>query len=604
MLLSDLPSDIIYVIATYLPSASSLAALAQTCQRLHKVIAAEDWRVFHAHFKNRFPFVETPPFWKDATQALTARARALDRLGLLCRFVLPPRDAVKVGSHRGTRQDNPTHGYRPSIDSYESWPGGSWSERKEVLVWGAADELVLRIRQPTYRAGEKWFIFNDVETKISSYHDICGVHLLKREHHSRKAGDEHIIFGRLNGDLRHVEISADTASHKYYQRFLTNGHGLERTELSEGAEPILAAHLNNGSIVFYQTTTGDAEVEPFAHCKITPDGTARNKYSKFLSPECIAYGTGRQDDSLTISTISKERLSVNRQISVTSLDIGESIGLRRKANVSAIAPLTAQFTRESSGQVFLAAWGDRCIRLHDLRSHQPFEYTYRDTIDTNPIYCIHPFGQDRFLAGAGGDAVVKIYDLRMQSAYSHKDAQIPSPPNDLRRSSNGSTPYLNGFQDTVTYPRKDFSIFLTHSPSVRLNSKATRSRVDRQYRGPIYTMSSPSPSSSSIYTGIVDGVMRLDFASSDDLTGPSQTWYRDYFGLCSDLTRPATQADRIIELSGYERRDSTSASKLRTQQPFAQIGPDDIEHEKNTGWDRRWQRLGPPGAWRRSDQVT
>jgi hypothetical protein len=339
-----------------------LAALAQTCQRLHKVIAAEDWRVFHAHFKNRFPFIETPPFWKDATQALTARARALDRLGLLCRFVLPPRDAVKVGSHRGTRQDNPTHGYRPSIDSYESWPGGSWSERKEVLVWGAADELVLRIRQPTYNGGEKWFMFNDVKTKISSYHDICGVHLLKQEHHTRKSGDEHIIFGRLNGDLRHVAISPDTASHKYYQHFLTNGHGLERTELSGGDEPILAAHLNNGSIVFYQTTTGEAEVESFAHCKITPDGTARNKYSKFLSPECIAYGTGRQENSLTIATISKERLSVNREISVTSLDIGESIGLRRKANVSAIAPLTAQFTRESSGQVFLAAWGDRCIR--------------------------------------------------------------------------------------------------------------------------------------------------------------------------------------------------------------------------------------------------
>lgn len=117
-------------------------------------------------------------------------------------------------------------------------------------------------------------------------------------------------------------------------------------------------------------------------------------------------------------------------------------------------------------------------------------------------------------------------------------------------------------------------------------------------------MSSPSPSSSTIYTGIVDGVMRLDFASSDDLTGPAQAWYRDYFGLSADLTHPATQADRIVELSGYERRDSTSASKLRTQQPFARIGPSDIEHEKNTGWDRRWQPSGPPGAWRRSDMVT
>ncbi|EAW08308.1 F-box/WD repeat-containing protein [Aspergillus clavatus NRRL 1] len=601
MLLSDLPSDIIYVIAKYLPSLKSLVALAQTCHRLHAIIAAENWRILHAHLKTRFPFVDTPPFWKDTTQALTARARALERHGLLCRHVFPRRDAIKIGLHAGTRQDNPTHGYRPAIDSYEVWNGSSWSDRKEVLVWGAADELLLRIRQSGSHPGEKWVVFNDVK-KISSYHDICGVHLLKPEIHSQQSSeDEHMIFGRLNGDLFHLAISPDKASRKYHQQFLTEGHGLERTELSEGTEPILAAHLNNGSIALYQTTKEEAEVQPFAYCEIAGDGTARNKCSKFLSSDCIAFGTGSLESSLTVATISTERVSLEREIEVTSLDLEERIGLSQKANVSAIAPLNAHFTMESPGQVFLAAWGDRCVRLHDRRSHQPFEFTYQDTVDTNPIYCVHPFGQDRFIAGAGGDAVVKIYDLRMESAFSYLNAKLPYPSNhNSHHSTNGPIPHTNGFRNTVTYPCKDFTIFLSPTPTGRGNSTAARSRV-RQYRGPVYTMSSPSPISSTVYTGIVDGVMRLDFASSDDLTGSCQDWYRDYLGLGADLVRPASQADRVLELSGYERLDSTSASRLRSQMPFGRIGPDDIENEKQTGWDRRWQRLGPSAPWRRTD---
>jgi hypothetical protein len=125
-------------------------------------------------------------------------------------------------------------------------------------------------------------------------------------------------------------------------------------------------------------------------------------------------------------------------------------------------------------------------------------------------------------------------------------------------------------------------------------------------------MSSPSPLSPTIYAGIADGVVRLDFASTDDLTGPHKSWYRDNIDL--DLERLDDSSaskysktaipERILELSGYERSeiyDTTRTSMLRAQQPFHDIGNEDVENERLTGWDRRWKPLAKPGAWRRQD---
>ncbi|KAA8648534.1 hypothetical protein EYZ11_001127 [Aspergillus tanneri] len=609
-MLSRLPPEIVYHIATYLPSASALARLAQTCRRLHEVIAAEDWRIYRAFVKSRFPDIKTPLFWKDAAQALTSRSRALDRHAVIGRFVLQSQNAVKVGSHRATRRDNPTHGYRPAIDSYEVWNGDRWEDRREVLAWGAADELALRIKQTGANQDERWFVFNDLD-HISSHDDICGVHILKPGHYAREAGKEHLIFGRLRGELVHLAISPDEETHEYKQQFSTFGLEIERIDLSDGPEPILAAHFNNGSIAFYNTTTGETNVDAFARLRIDPENVTRNKYSRFLSPYRFAVGTGRPDDALAISTITPNCLSLDREISVNSLDLEAQVGLTPNTSVSAIAPLNAQFSRGSSGDAFLAAWGDRVIRLHDLRSDKPYEAMYRDVTDQNPIYCVHPFANDRFFVGAGGDAVVKIFDLRMPKTYSYLETRLASllPPHNHHMQSPNSkiTSCTNGTFNSITYPRKDLTIFLSYQPPALSNSSRARarsSRSNRAYRGAVYTMSSPSALSPTIYTGIADAVVQLDFASTDDLTGPCREWYQNTLDIDSfDLNADSSSSpNQILGLSGYERpdpRNPTQFSKLRVQQPFSSVGEDDILNEKFTSWDRRWKRLEETGAWRR-----
>jgi len=360
-MLSKLPSEIIYHIAIFLPTASALARLAQTCRRLYKIITA-DARIFRAFVQSRFPAIETPPFWKDAAQALTSRSRALDRHAIIGRFVIPSPDAKKVGAHRATRRDNPTLGYRPAIDSYEVWTGGSWADRREVLAWGAADELAVRVRKSGKHSDEQWLVFNDLE-HISSYDDICGVHLLRPEHPRKDVDKEHIIFGRLCGDLVHVSISPDDATHEYKQSFVTNRTELHRIDISDGPDPILAAHFYNGSIAFFRTTTGESKVDPFAVLKTVPEELARHKYSRFLSPDRIAIGTGDLSNSVTVYNITPQEVSRFREIGLNIEDLYGVDGVTRRAHVSSVASLkmTAQ-TGGTPGDLFLAGWGDGVVR--------------------------------------------------------------------------------------------------------------------------------------------------------------------------------------------------------------------------------------------------
>lgn len=618
-MLSELPSEIIYQITVYLPTANALTHLAQTCRRLYQIITAENSRIFRAFVQSRFPSIRTPPFWKDAARALTSRSRALDRHAVVGRFILPPHNAIRLGAHQATRRDNPTLGYRPAIDSYEAWNGESWADRKEVLAWGAGAELVVRITQTGTRPQDNWFVLNDLD-HITSWDDICGVHLLGPDYYGKEPDKEHLIFSRVRGDIAHLAISPDGGIYEYKQQFVSYGLELDQTDLSDGAEPILAAHYDNDDVALYHTTTGERNVEPFAWLQGGAHRIA-GKYSKLLSPSLAAVGTADYKNPLSISKISENGVLHYRDLCMDIVGEGWDC-----ANVSAIAPLNSHPFTGSAGNVFLAAWGDSVVRsvldlmnllpftdkhtsrLHDLRSPRSYEATYRDTTDMSPIYCLHTFGHDRFLAGAGGEAVLKIFDLRMCNSYSYLGARLPSAASRTSKptSTNGPNPSKPSI---ISRPRKDFSLFLSYNPPSTVPPEShTRPRRRNPYRGPIYTMSSPSPSSPTVYTGIVDGVVRLDFVSTDDLTGASKEWYSHNLALDIDTDQAPTKRSswmlpgEVLDLSGYdhlEPYDLTTTSKLRTQQAFRSVGPQNIENEYTTGWDRRWEPLVADGAWRR-----
>jgi F-box-like len=360
-MLADLPSEIIYHIATFLPTASSLTHLAQTCQRLHKIIVADD-RIYRAFVRNQFPTLQdAPPLWRDVVQAITSRSRALDRCAVLARFVVPSETTKVVGIRDTTRHDRPTIGYRPSLDSHEVWTGGRWQDREEVLAWGAAAEIILKIKRTGTQAHETWLRFNDLE-HVSSHDDIRGLHLLRPDHPSRLAGKQHLIFGRARGDVYHIAIDPEDATYQVQQTFITNLTEIHSLDLSPGPEPILAVHSFDGHISLYRTTTKDTEVTSFAKLTgETEEGTPRH-YIKFLSPSRIAVGHGRVMDTIVISDVAEDHISTHRELTFED-PYHRSLWPRRKARVGAITPLGVDtYGGRADGQIFLAGWGNSRVR--------------------------------------------------------------------------------------------------------------------------------------------------------------------------------------------------------------------------------------------------
>lgn len=360
-MLSELPSEIVSHIAIFLSSASALTHLSLTCRRVYKIIKAQESSLFRAFVQSQFPTTETPPFWKDAACALTSRSRALDRLGVVGRFVVPSEITINIGFHGETRRDNPTLGYRPPIDSYEIWNGSSWADRKEVLTWGAGHRLVTRIKQSGGRPKENWIVFNDID-HVSSYDDICGVHLLEPEHGSKSADIENLIFGRVRGDIVRLAFSPGDANYAYKQRFSTGGLELAATDLSDGTHPLLLAHFDNKSLALYSTDVDDEAVEPLAWIRDDTVSLARSRYAKLLSSSRIAVATKENETSFVISTTSPHGVSPIREFDVNFLDPEGPNGRPPFANASSIAPLNSHRLAGAPGDVFLTAWGDRVVR--------------------------------------------------------------------------------------------------------------------------------------------------------------------------------------------------------------------------------------------------
>ncbi|KAK2861482.1 hypothetical protein FQN49_004158 [Arthroderma sp. PD_2] len=639
-MLSRLPSELIYFIASFLPTAGCLARLAQTCRHLYNIVAADNYRIFQAFVQGQYPAITAPPLWRDAAHALALRSHAFQRHAVSGRFVLTPPNATRIGNPRTIRTDRPTLGYRPVIDSYESWYANDWFARKEVLAWGAGADVVLRIkdlgrhdnddelkvngtgsRNRSYD-GAKWIVFNDLHD-VNSWDDVAGLHLLGASSSADCPDREDLIIGRRNGDVVHLSISPSEGSSMVKARFDTNGHKLDHTDLSTGTDRVLAVALDGRSIACYKLDSEDESVQPFASLKTISHGPSRNRCSKLLSNQQIAVGADGEAAKIDVFNFDPKGVRKERTIRIED-DEDESAS--RKPRVTTIVPLPALHSASGrkSSSLFLSGWEDSKTRLHDLRSPRPCVAAYGDTVDDSPTYTLLPIGHERLMVGSGANALVKIFDLRMTGKH-HIEAHNASPS--LPKQShwpNDSDPCQHYPLDSVPYPRKDISIFLCNEPlGSRNNTRAQPNLQTRRYRGPIYSMSLPSPTSSTLYVGIINNVVRLDMTATDDLftTGNEDIQENWCLANLSSKFDPNAAAEyQPFELSCYERplpEDRGRGVRLMMQKPFweastksaAGIGTDTVNGQQDNGipgWDERWfqpwisrtRRI--KGPWRRS----
>ncbi|OAP58207.1 hypothetical protein AYL99_07297 [Fonsecaea erecta] len=581
----DLPVEVIEQIIGYLPTASSIANLSLANHKIHAIVSADDHGVFRTFVQRAFPTINTPPYWQDVARTLTSRSRAWDRRAFIARECCPPTD----------NSDYPPQlapgfpvGYRPAIDSYETWQGGSWADRKEVLAWGAAGRLQLRTIHNSVTTWSSFKVPEDHRQEL----DILDVRIL-RPHQHQNSGGETIILQRANGEVVTVETTSQPDVFTQKARYTNLPDEFTCLDVSQSAEPILAA-CGDSSINLYAVHSPDRAVRPSSSSKVQARNNLRSRMRcvKFLSENTIAIANqfleGRERAPINIYDITPSGLSSTPVAASMSFIEPGYPGLGRHS-ANTIARLDDVGSRTQP--LFLSGWTDGVARLYDIRVPRRSVAEYIDPVDDGQIISLLPVGHERFFAGSHQNGCLKSFDLRMPGAraYSYLDAR-PRPPQTIKRPT----------------PQRDINIFLT--PTVNIGERLweplprhPRKRSQR-YRGSVYSLSSPSSSSPTIFAGIENHVLQLDFISTDDFRNAHRiSGIGDSKANVLQDEKNEILQDHILNFSCYERpregKESTDPVLLRKQTDLMDdsvSGDIDSHGRREGGWDERW-RLNTSG---------
>jgi len=598
-MLQDLPIEVLQQIIGHLPSASSIVNLSTTCRKLHNQLATDEYAVFRSFVQTQFPSIKVSPAWRTAARALTSRARAWDKRAFIARECCPPRDDA---STFGRVESGQKFGYLPVIDSYETCLDPDGSSPKEVLAWGAAGRLRIRTAKDGKTA---WTSLRTVDDHLPQ-NDILDVRLL-RPHQRDVAKGESIVLRRANGDIVKVDLQAGQDQVTETTRYDVKSNHVDCMDMSSSFSPLLAV-CDTTTIQIFPVSSPESQRAPeilllnqdFAY-------KHRKRCVKFLSNDTLALGVqfveGRERSPIDIYKVRPEGLgndSTNASASITAT--ARSIPGRHCANV--LAPLeNATGSAGSGGQMFLSGWTDGITRLYDLRTPLTAVAEYVDFVDDGQILSIVPIGHERFLAGSHQNACLKTFDMRMPGArpYSYLSARLGSDMlRDLSINQARATK-VPGHLQATTDVQRDINIFLavTVNPAAKLWQPLPRRANNNfpRYRGSIYSLSTPSPSSPTVYAGIENHVIQLDFASTDDLVGKGS-------GLINPPLGVKDNHEHILNLSCYERpregHESTDPVLLRKQVDWTEnlSSRDDASWKRAStpgqggyvekGWDERW----------------
>jgi hypothetical protein len=553
-----------------------VANVATLSRSFYSVVSADDYGVYRDFLYNAFPSTPVTAPWRETAISLTSRARAWDRRAFLARECWNP-DAEYKAVNSASK-----HGFVPVIDSYETASSGAG--RIEVMAHSAGGKIMLRINQAK---GRKWFDFG-AEGFEKSTNDILDLRLLRPHQQSFDDG-ETIIYRRANGEIAQVVCKHD-GTHSSPSTYAVSGSGTDCMDVSGGRKPLLAT--SKGSKIYLHNIIPGEEPMDIADLLQLPEGRHRLndvRAVKFVSSNILATG----DQHLASNDLAPIQIfdinasatihSVMEPLCTLELDPGDIKSRGRPPKASAMIPVV-----RSSGQpgdLLLAGFSDGIVRLYDLRKGGTPAQSYRDPIDFGDIASLVAFGQERFMAGSMHNACLKTFDFRMtgERKYERTEMGQTVSPNDRG---------LNIFVAPLIHERP----YGWHP----LNQNPTRNSHPWRYRGSIYSLSSPSPSSPTVYVGITNHVLQLDAVSTDDIL--NRSYPADPLLHLDELATPGASS---ISLSCYERpRDgfeTTDAVLLRRQRSWEEacrlakeMSPEnttnstEADAETEEGWDVRW----------------
>lgn len=382
MSLKDLPPELLGHIVSYIEEVRTLLRLTLTCKKLHDFIERDGYRVF---VQSRYP-PPIPPFWKDATHALTKLSRAWEQKSLIPRYIEPPQDVIRPRARNtGSRARGQTMGYQPVIDSYEAWTGPDWSSRRETLAWGAGSDLVLRVKWMGPTVETKWRRTPPGKSKCFDQHhhesrwwqisepdlvngrdDITTINLLRNE--QRPSSDaEYMVVGRASGGLDLVSIQHTVRwSWKREIRFQSDGQSVRSVSVNKAVPPLLAACLGDRVIAIYHIViSGQGPVQALG--KINFDSLkspCRLWSTVFLRHDRLAVSLGPHVEPIRVFEIQPDAIPSKdiRRFSFTESRYGEHVQ-GKPTTAYPLAPLPrSSCPCESEGDLFLSGGYDGTIR--------------------------------------------------------------------------------------------------------------------------------------------------------------------------------------------------------------------------------------------------
>lgn len=590
-MLDKIPQEIVLLILSQLTTISAISTVAQVNKKLHDIVLSNSEAIYHVFVLKQFPSITAHGPWNKAAFNLTSRARAFGRRAFIARECAAPRLAhdAPVLPARGHN-----FGFMPVIDSYES----SSTVDEEALAWGAAGRLLLRKTSGKF---VRWSTFS-VPNDASPHSDILDLRLL-RPHQNRNRFGETVFIRRANRELALLNAMPEkdnwvTASTYSVKADTT----IDCVDVNNSADPLLAV-CDTSSIQLFPLHTSQEQTRAEKVVRISALTTLkqRKRCAKFLSPSRLAVATqyleGLQQGPISIFAINEAGFSKEPLVSLRELEAHRTTkGLtegRIGANVLAKIDDFSGSSPSSSSQLLLSGWSDGFVRLYDLRAGDAQVRQFSDPVDDGQIFSLLPVGQERFFAGSHQNACLKMFDMRMNGqVYSYLD--VPSK----KRQTGVNIVHQRATQTPQQPSYRGINIFLALTvnrgaqPWQPLPGRQNNARLPR-YSGSIYSLSSPSPSSRTIYAGIENHVIQMDFVNTDDLITNRR-------GIRDELDdRP------VLNLSCYERprqgHESTDTVLLRKQADLSDNMA--LGASGEAGWDERWQleqqrtRKGMAASW-------
>ena len=504
--LQDCPPELLAHIVLYLETTPDLLRLSLSCKKLHSYIERDGYRVF---VQNQYPVIPTPPIWKAAAHALSRQLQGWERKSLFARCLQPPREAEESHhGYRGRRARGQTMGYQPTIASYESWTGSTWTSRKEVVAWGAGATLILRVRwmgpdvlgewkEVKRRGGDlkefdqhrhkcRWWKIKDPAYE-DGRDDITTVKLLgDSQNNSRDS--ERVIVGRATGDLIIVKVKHDDQhSWKKEVHFTHSGQTVRFACISCGPRPAVVVCLGDSTIAVYHVRTDKEHVEPTGIVQVPVlEKSCRIWSLVFLRHNCLAVGLGPSMTPIRIYEIGSDEIPSQP---IRALAIGV-----KKHTAYSLAPLPhSTCTPGTEGNLFLSGGYDGVVRLHDLGSPLAVIASFSDPVDSiSAIYTLLPLGHGRFLAGSANYSILKVFDISttLDNLWAIRKGTYTTPKYNHHR---------------------NWNVFLVNE-----DHSAGHRAAARESSSSVYSLSSPSLASPTIFAGIEGKVIQIDVASTND----------------------------------------------------------------------------------------